>query len=202
MCAIRTLLHSKRRHARAPPGAQRAGDRRRRCTGSARSRRPAPRDRARAIGLFQPLQEPTPRRVTRGVAHHDRALSMRYRGRRDRLEVPEAAEWWPRYDEYVWPVEQATPRTVRRRATTSPHGKMVPMDLIDEESGLCVMRNARRQGHDRTSTRHPVRDGGAVPRNGACDGRYERQRAEAGSPGLTVIRTPLTPSGWPLYADA
>jgi hypothetical protein len=34
------------------------------------------------------------------------------------------------------PVEQATPRTARRRATTSPHGKMVPMDLIYEESGL------------------------------------------------------------------
>ena len=52
------------------------------------------------------------------------------------LEVPEAAEWWPRYDAYVRPVEQATPRTARRRATTSPHGKMVPMDLIYEEGGL------------------------------------------------------------------
>jgi hypothetical protein len=79
---------------------------------------------------------------------------------------------------------------------------MVPMDLIDEESGLCVMRNARRQGHDRTSPRHPVRDGGSVPGDGACDGQYERQRAEAGSPGRAVIRTPVTPSGWPLYADA
>ena len=48
----------------------------------------------------------------------------------------EAAEWWPRYDEYLRPVEQAAPRTARRRATTSPHGKMGPMDLIYEESGL------------------------------------------------------------------
>ena len=52
------------------------------------------------------------------------------------LEVPEAVEWWPRYDAYLRPVEQATPRMARRWATTSPHGKMVPMDLIDEESGL------------------------------------------------------------------
>ena len=108
----------------------------------------------------------------------------------------------PRYDAYLRPLEQATPRTARRRATTSPHGKMVPMDLIDEESGLCVMRHERKQGHDCTSTRHPVRDGGSVPGAGACDGRYERQRAEAGSPGRAVSRTPLTPSGGPLYADA
>jgi hypothetical protein len=79
---------------------------------------------------------------------------------------------------------------------------MVPMDLIDEESGLCMMRNEWRQGHDRTSTKHTVRDGGAVPGDGACDGRYERQRADAGSPGRAVIRTPVTPSGWPLSADA
>ena len=42
----------------------------------------------------------------------------------------------------VWPVRHGRPPVVKAGQ------QMGPLDLIDEESGLCVMRTERRHGHD------------------------------------------------------